>query len=53
MKSHVYYTKLILKQIDGIEDKKIRLMGLTLKKSDAESDSLSMEAIQLKLDFDE
>jgi len=45
--------KELLFQIDGIEDKKIRLMGLTLKKSDAESDSLSMEAIQLKLDFDE
>lgn len=45
--------KELLLQVDDIEDKKIRLMGLTLKKSEAEFDSLPMEAIQLKIDFDE
>ena len=45
--------KELLLQVDDIEEKKIRLMGLTLKKSDADLNLLLSEGIQLKLDFED
>jgi ATP-binding cassette subfamily F protein 3 len=45
--------KELLLQVNDIEEKKIRLMGLTLKKSDSELSSYPHRAIQLTLDFEE
>ena len=45
--------KELLLQVDDIEEKKIRLMGLTLKKSESDLNLSLAEAIQLKIDFDE
>ena len=45
--------KELLLQVTDIEDKKIRLMGLTLKKSDAELTSSPSGAVQLTLDFED
>ncbi len=45
--------KELLLQVEDIEDKKIRLMGLTLKKSEAELALSNYEGIQLSFDFDE
>ena len=45
--------KELLLQVEDLEEKKIRLMGLTLKKSDADLNLLLSEGIQLKLDFED
>lgn len=45
--------KELILQVSDIEEKKIRLMGLTLKKSDADLNTSPMEAIQLTFDFEE
>ena len=45
--------KELLLQVDDIEEKKIRLMGLTLRKSESDLNLSLAEAIQLKIDFDE
>lgn len=45
--------KELLLQVDNIDEKKIRLMGLTLKKSEAELNLSNLEGIQLSFDFDE
>lgn len=45
--------KELLLQVDDLEEKKIRLMGLTLKKSDADLNLSLSEGIQLKLDFED
>src|SRR5690554_996045 len=45
--------KELLLQVDDIEEKRIRLMGLTLKKSDLDINLMLSEAVQLKLDFDD
>ena len=45
--------KELLLQVEDLEEKKIRLMGLTLKKSDADLNLSLSEGIQLKLDFED
>lgn len=45
--------KELLLQVDDLQEKKIRLLGLTLKKSDAELAPLPVDGIQLSLDFKE
>jgi Nucleotidyltransferase/DNA polymerase involved in DNA repair len=45
--------KELLLQVDDFEERKIRLMGLSLKKSDAEHAVLPTEGIQLSFDFEE
>lgn len=44
--------KELLLNVDDIEERKIRLLGLSLKKSDAELMHLAGDAIQLNIDFD-
>jgi DNA polymerase-4 len=41
----------MLLQLDDMEEKKIRLMGLTLKNADAAPAHLPSEGFQLSLDF--
>lgn len=43
--------KELLLQIDDLEEKKIRLMGLTLKNADADAGQSMVDGIQLSLDF--
>ncbi len=43
--------KELLLQIDDLEEKKIRLMGLTLKNADADAGQPMVDGIQLSLDF--
>ncbi|MPM80846.1 DNA polymerase IV [bioreactor metagenome] len=43
--------KELLFQVDDLEDKKIRLMGLTLKNADADSMQPLIDGIQLSFDF--
>ncbi|WP_352423485.1 DNA polymerase IV [Proteiniphilum sp.] len=43
--------KELLFHVDDLEEKKIRLMGLTLKNADADQAHLPLEAVQLSLDF--
>ena len=43
--------KELLLQVDDLEEKKIRLMGLTLKNADADAGQPLVNAIQLSLDF--
>lgn len=43
--------KELLLQVDDLEEKKIRLMGLTLKNADADTGQPLVNAIQLSLDF--
>ena len=45
--------KELLLQVEDIDEKKIRLIGLTLKKSEVDLNILQLEAVQLKLDFEE
>ncbi len=45
--------KELLLQVEDFEEKKIRLLGLTLKKPDAEQALLPVDGVQLTLDFDE
>ncbi len=43
--------KELLLQVDDLEEKKIRLMGLTLKNADVDSTHLPVDGFQLSLDF--
>ena len=45
--------KELLLKVDDLQDRKVRLMGLTLKNSDADDDRVSQDGVQLSLDFDE
>lgn len=45
--------KELLLQVDDLQEKKIRLMGLTLKNADAEMPHVSVDGIQLSFDFKE
>ena len=45
--------KELLLRVEDYQEKKIRLLGLSLKKPDGEPSSLPIEAVQLKLDFKE
>lgn len=45
--------KELLLQVDDLQEKKIRLLGLTLKKPDSDHSLLPTDGVQLSLDFDE
>lgn len=45
--------KELLLQVEDLEDKKVRLMGLTLKNADGDSTPLPVDGVQLSFDFKE
>ncbi|MDI9522931.1 MAG: DNA polymerase IV [Bacteroidota bacterium] len=45
--------KELLLQVEDLQEKKIRLLGLTLKKPDAEQAVLPVDGVQLRLDFED
>lgn len=45
--------KELLLQVDDLQDKKVRLLGLTLKKPDNEQAMLPVDGVQLSIDFED